>query len=121
MVNFYHLVSAIIHQSTSWPATFATTYIVIGMLGDGAVAEAVGPTRQAMLHFLAEVQESQGQFSEPDWQKMREMADQSSDPQGQIVDWTEMVDNDELMNARYARAMLTVRALTPAIRACIDA
>lgn len=108
-----HLVSAIIHQGTIWPATHAATSVVLGMLRDAQ--DAVGPSRPDMIAFLVEVEEEGlGQFSEEHWREFEAMAARES-RQATIADWT-AIEDDVSVDTHYARAMLGMRELLPDIR-----
>lgn len=110
-----HLVSAIIHQGTPWPATYAATAIVLGMLRDAAIAARIAPSRDGMLVYLAEVEDALSQACEEDWSRLTEMAAEDNRTTGN-ADWTE-IEDPEFVDALYARAMLGLRALLPEIAA----
>ncbi|TWT01687.1 hypothetical protein [Reyranella sp. CPCC 100927] len=117
----YHLNSAIIHQGTPWPATAPVTTIVAGMLMDTATAPFMQKSRQALIDFLTEVDESIGQMSATDWPKLETMAAHDISPLLVAADYDAIYGDEDAANALFAQSMLDLRNIAPLIRAGIAA
>ncbi len=110
-----HLISALVHQGTSWPATAPAALIVAGILEDKGLANRLLPIRTKLVRFLALVAETlPGPGGPPlDRKELEDWASYDLEPMIAARDDEAMYEDQDAANALFARSLLAVRDAGP--------